>query len=843
MVSILKKILIFLLFIFQFIFSYASSIINIHYKRYNNDYSNWNLWVWENGKDGKVVEFTGSDDYGKIATIKINDPNTSSIGFIIKKGEWEDKDIGKDRFIPIKDEITNVYLLEGDETIYPSKESVNFLPKIKNASFVSNNKVEFNLTTPIKLTDISIFKIIDNSNNEIKIKSIDCKDYKNCSNAILILEKPFDISKNYTLQIKGFKDISISKDSFYSSKEFENKYFYNKSDLGVTLKKDSTSFKVWAPTAEKVVLNIFKEGTGENLLFSTPMKKIEKGCWYLKIDKNLENFYYTYSITTSNTTNEAVDLYAKALGINGKRGMIVDLEKTNPKHWNSTKKPKFKNPTDAIVYEIHVRDFSMDNSSGIKNKGKFLGMVEKNSKNSSGLSTGLDHLKELEVTHIQILPSFDYASINEENSKNSFNWGYDPENYNVPEGSYSSNPYIGTVRIKEFKEMVQELHKNGIRVIMDVVFNHTAKTSDSNFNKTVPDYFYRKENGNFSNASGCGNETASERAMVRKYIVDSVVFWAKEYKIDGFRFDLMGIHDIETMNEIRSALNKVDPTIIIYGEPWTASSSPYPEEKRAVKINTSKLNGIGVFNDDIRDGIKGHVFNATGKGFATGLQDQEERIKFGVVGACSHPQVTYAEPWAKSPIQSINYVSAHDNLTLWDKIATSNKEDSRETRVAMNKLSASIVFLSQGIPFFQGGEEILRSKPLPNGGFDENSYKSPDSINSIKWDEKTTNIDVFNYYKGLIAFRKATPELRMTSQKEIKKNIVFFENLPKNVVAFKIKKNLIVIFNANKEEISFNLPKGDWKIFINKETAGTKPLNHVKNVVSVPSISAMVLKK
>lgn len=420
---------------------------------------------------------------------------------------------------------------------------------------------------------------------------------------------------------------------------------------------------------------------------------------------------------------------------------------------------------------------------------------------------------------------------------------------NVPEGSYSSNPYDGRVRVKEFKEMVQGLHKNGIGVIMDVVYNHTAYTENSNFNKIMPNYYYRKNEGNFSNASACGNETASERAMMRKYIVDSVVYWAKEYKVDGFRFDLMGIHDIETMNLIREALDKVNPNIIIYGEPWAASYSPLSEDLRSVKRNTMKLNRIGVFNDDIRDGIKGSVFNSKDKGFATGKTGEEERIKFGIVGATEHSQVNYNEPWANSPIQSINYASAHDNLTLWDKINSSTNV-SLEDKIRMNKLSAAIVFTSQGVPFFQGGEEILRSKPMENGGFNSNSYNANDGVNSIKWNEKTTNKDVYEYYKGLIEFRKANSGLRMSTTADVQKNLEFLNGLPKDVIGYIItqknssgaKEEIMVIHNGSNKDFLLELPENRWNIYVNDEKAGDKKLGEVEKRVDVPRISTLILK-
>jgi pullulanase len=540
--------------------------------------------------------------------------------------------------------------------------------------------------------------------------------------------------------------------------------------------------------------------------------------------------------------------------------MVVNLDSTDPDGFLEDGKPALVSPADSIIYELHIRDFSIDKSSGIKNKGKYLAFTETGTKSPSGEKTGVDYLVDLGITHVHLLPSFDYASVDEaEPENNQFNWGYDPENYNVPEGSYSTDPQHGEVRINEYKQMVQSLHKNGIRVIMDVVYNHTSSSADSNLNKVVPGYYYRlNDDGTFSNASGCGNETASERAMVRKYIVDSVVYWAKEYHVDGFRFDLMGIHDIETMNAVRKALNEVDPAIIIYGEGWTAGSSPLPDDQKALKANVPSLDtGIGAFSDDIRDGLKGSVFDSMDQGFVNGKAGMEEIIKFGVVASTENSQidynlVNYSDTWwAKEPAQTITYASAHDNNTLWDKLAISNEADSEEDRIKMNLLSGAIVLTSQGIPFFQAGEEFLRSKPSEDGAsFVENSYNSPDSVNSLKWDTLTKNKEVFNYYKGLIAFRKAHSALRMTTTADIQENLKFLEGLEPNVVGYTIEnspnseaaKSLCVIYNANKGASTVTIPEGDWNVYVKGQQAGTKILETVNGgTVTVDSISTMVL--
>ena len=647
----------------------------------------------------------------------------------------------------------------------------------------------------------------------------------------------------------------------FSTKEFEEQYYYGGDDLGAVWTKDFTRFRVWAPTATQVSLNLYDDGLLGEMIANTPMEQACNGTWVTTVNNDLHGIYYTYSVTVNGITQEAVDPYAKAVGVNGDRGMVIDLSSTNPEGFENETIPELKNSTDSIIYELHIRDFSIDKSSGMKHKGKYLAFTETGTTNSQGDKTGLDHLKDLGVTHIHLLPAFDYATVDETKLHDGiFNWGYDPKNYNVPEGSYSSDPNHGEVRIKEFKHMVHSLHKSGLRVILDVVYNHTWSAEESNFEKIVPSYYYRMICGEsycFCNASGCGNETASERAMMRKFIIDSVVYWAKEYHIDGFRFDLMGIHDITTMNEIREALNQIDPTILVYGEGWTGGASPLPYEEQALKTNITKLDlGIAAFSDDIRDGIKGSVFSSTDRGFVSGKEWLEETIKFGIVASTYHNQVDYHRtgsnsPWAKEPTQTITYASAHDNLTLWDKLTISNPEATMVDRIHMNLLSAAIVLTSQGIPFFQAGEEFLRSKPLDETGtmFEENSYKSPDSVNSLKWDQKTKYIDVYNYYKGLIAFRRSYPALRMTYSADIQNALHFIPTNIPNMIAYRInssnqdtRESILIIFNANRHTKTLQIPEGEWRVYVKGMIAGTKVLETIYGgEIGVDAISTMVL--
>ncbi|MDD2995236.1 MAG: type I pullulanase [Paludibacter sp.] len=616
---------------------------------------------------------------------------------------------------------------------------------------------------------------------------------------------------------------ACQKPASYSS--FDEYPVYEGDDLELTFTPEKSKFRVWAPTASEVKLLLYNDGYEGSAYEMHDMKRSEKGTWTLTVKENLEGKFYTFQAKVGEEwLEETPGMWVKATGVNGKRAAIIDFAKTNPEGWENDVRPPLKNFTDIVIYEVHMRDFSVAPNSGMKNKGKFLAFTEHGTKNTAGESTGIDHLVDLGITHVHLLPSYDYASIDETKlNENKYNWGYDPQNYNVPEGGYSTNPYDPATRVREFKQMVQSLHKSGIRVIMDVVYNHTFVGGESHLNQLVPDYFYRfRQDSTWSNASGCGNETASERAMMRKFIIESVVYWATEYKVDGFRFDLMGIHDIETMNAIRAALDKVDPTIYVYGEGWTADSSPLPEEKRAVKKNAKLLNNIGVFSDDLRDALKGSWMNKEIPGFASGVDSLEESVKFGITAAAFHPQVDYTkpiyskEPYTNNPTQIINYVSCHDDMCLVDKLNLSKPAGTTpEELVRFNKLAQSVVFTSMGVPFMYAGEEVYRNKKGVN-----NTYQSPDSINQIDWDNKTTYRHVYDYYKGLIALRKAHPAFRIPTQEMMEKHLKFNDLKTPNVVAFTLGehangdewKNILVIHNGNRKAVQVEIPTDKWTI-------------------------------
>lgn len=616
-----------------------------------------------------------------------------------------------------------------------------------------------------------------------------------------------------------------------------------------------TKFSLWAPTADEVRLMLFDSGNEGSAYKTIAMEVGEEGVWNAAVKEDLKGEFYTFNVKINDKwLGDTPGIMAKAVGVNGKRAAVLDLATTNPVGWESDVRPLLKSDADAVIYEMHHRDFSVDSTSGIKNKGKFIALTERGTKNPAGDATGIDHLVDLGITHVHILPSYDYASVDEAAlNKDKYNWGYDPVNYNTPDGSYATDPYNPAVRIKEFKEMVQALHKAGIRVVLDVVYNHTFNTDDSNFELTVPGYFYRhKADGTFANGSGCGNETASEREMMRKFMIESVVYWVKEYHIDGFRFDLMGIHDIETMNQIRKALDEVDPSIIIYGEGWAAEQPQLGSDSLAMKINTDEMPRIAAFSDEIRDGLRGSWSDNTKGAFLVGLPGNEESVKFGLVGAIQHPQVkndsvNYSKaPWTAQPTQMISYVSCHDDMCLVDRLkATSPEGITSEELARLDKLAQTAVFTSQGIPFIYAGEEVMRDKKGVH-----NSFQSPDSINAIDWNRKTLHKDVYEYYKGLIALRKAHPAFRMGDADMVRKNMEFLPVEIGNLIAFQLKdhangdkwENIIVVLNSNKVPVKQIVPVGRYTVVAKDGVINLKGIGQLNGgEITVPAQSALII--
>lgn len=621
----------------------------------------------------------------------------------------------------------------------------------------------------------------------------------------------------------------------------------------MTWSPTATRFALWSPNAEAVRVNIYADGKGGKPVESIDLSAAaEKGVWTVTKHENLKGKYYTFQVRQNGKwLDENPGTSALAVGINGKRGAIIDLRDTNPAGWENDRSPVSNGIKDAIIYEMHHRDFSIDETSGVKNKGKFLALTESGTKNPDGLATGIDHLKELGITHVHLLPSYDFGSIDEETGNalggggrvpSKYNWGYDPVNYNVPEGSYSTNASDPAARIREFKQMVMALHKAGIRVVMDVVYNHVFDHDKSPFQRSAPYQYFRYKDSEGkpvagqpgatpANGSGCGNETASDMPNMRKYMVESVKYWMKEYHVDGFRFDLMGIHDIETMNAVREAAQSIDPNVIIYGEGWAAEAPAYPADKLAMKANASQLGGIAAFGDEMRDGLRGGWTSDKEGAFLIGKAGNEESVKYGLVGAVKHPQVdmekvNYSkEAWATCPKQMISYVSCHDDMCIADRIkATSPKADYAE-RVRLQKLAYAAVMASHGVPFVWCGDEIMRDRKGVH-----NCFSSPDEINAIPWNLKTENKEVFDFMRDIIALRKTGI---------FDGDIKFLPVKGSNIIAAQYGKDCIVILNANRKAVTQQIPVGTWQVALSSTTA---PVIRTANI-KVPAQTAVVIKK
>lgn len=625
----------------------------------------------------------------------------------------------------------------------------------------------------------------------------------------------------------------------YSSAEFEEAYTYTGSDLGANWEPHQTFFRLWAPTVVAAYVLLYQSGTEgtDDLIDRFPMSADIQGTWSCTIPGDLNGTYYTYLVDLGEYWEEACDPYARSSGVNGRRSMVLSLKSTDPMGWETDRNPnKALKINDIILYELHIRDLTVNRSSGIHHKGKFLGLTETHTHTKSGLPTGLAHIKELGVTHVHLMPVFDYGSVDEAASgRKQYNWGYDPAQFNVPEGSFSTDPYHGEIRVREMKQMIKTLHDNGISVVMDVVYNHVFHADDFSFNRLVPGYFSR---GQKSNGSGCGNDTASERSMVRKFIVDSVNYWADEYHVDGFRFDLVGLIDVQTIQEVIKTVHLRHPDCIFYGEGWDLSTCVSKEHTPlAVQRNAAMLPGFAFFNDSLRDGIRGSVFSLSDKGFANGGTHYKYTLEKSFYGL---------PDWSTGPFQTVNYISCHDDHTLADRLRLSNPGINREELIQRNKLAAAFVFLSQGIPFFQAGEEMLRSKRTRTGHMISNSYNLSDSINAIKWDDLNDPAihGLYQYYRGLIAFRKNYPSLRYSTATEARDNIFPVACQCEGLMVFVVygrDTRLTIAFNAETSPQKFLLPKGDWEILINGNQAGTTPIGCCRETISVPALSAMAL--
>jgi len=870
--KLIKKMILFLslsLFLFtitafQVKAANAETLI-IHYFRFDASYSNWSLWLWENQPspgEGSRFNFTGEDDFGKVLTLTLDGSileDATRVGFIVSTPSWE-KDVAQDRFINLSNanelgEI-HVYLIQSDQNVYYDIDDADTSNRVFWAHYTNTSTIQFKTTQAVVATDVTLLK----NGNELTYTS-----YSMTNNiGTFTVSEAVDLFSSYTLSV-DFGDVNpsivpVGFDGIYDSTEFADAFTYT-GNLGALYTPTSTTFRLWAPISQSVTLNLYTAGhTSAQEDYAgvagvddpsqiVPMIKGESGTWSVTIDGDLDGVYYTYSVVNGNITSEVIDPYATAAGVNGDRGMVINFDENNPEGWDEDSRPETMDAyTDAIIYELHVRDLTTHESwNGTEaNRSKFKGMWETGT-TYQGVSTGFDHLLDLGVTHVQLLPVFDHGVVDETRLKDEtyygitdgiFNWGYMPENFNVVEGSYSSDPYNGSVRVTEFKELVQNYHANDLRIIMDVVYNHTGKSADSNFNLIVPGYYFRmNQDGSFSNGSGTGNETASERSMMSKFIVDSVLFWVNEYHIDGFRFDLMKLHDVDTMNAVTAAVHAIDDTIMIYGEPWTGGTSPLPETKAAYNATLDEMPGVAVFNDDTRDAIKGSVFNSTAIGFVQGNRFSDAKILLGITGATAQtgidPIMLAKGTWAINPTQSINYVDAHDNNTLHDKLKLSSTVTD-EVIIRMQRQAFAIVFLSQGVPFIHAGSEFMRSKPCSGdkdtcdslSRYDHNSYRSPDETNQIDWSLKVENLETYHYFKSLFTLRKMKDVFTLATASEIATSLSIIPDEIGGFISYTLTDEddlwhtIFIAHNGGDTTTNVVLPDGNWEIIMTTDEIG-----------------------
>ena len=849
-------------------------LIKIYYDRADNKESEWNVWAWSIGFFANEFKFE-IEDGQYVATIRIPKEQVHSINSLsykIRKGDWIDQE--DERKVDLRSILAGTVASRVNADGDYVTDTSNAVVGVKlNLIKYDRNTNKITITASQLVPDYeNAFIITDNADDSnVEITGV----VQNGTEYVLTIGKDLTslnkVIGTYFITYQGERYV-VSMPNVYNTAEFEAAYAYDGDDLGATWTDTQTTFKVWAPTAKAVSVQLYATGSdaedGSQKLGTYPMSKSDKGTWTITIQENLNGVYYTYLTDVRGVVEESCDPYARTTGVNGKRAMVVNLESTNPDKWADDVSPnKGMAYTDAVIYELHVRDLSVNEESGIKDewKGKFLGLTQRGTTNKNGIPTGLDHIRNLGVTHVHLLPSFDYGSIDETlteeekaaNPSEQFNWGYDPVNYNVPEGSYSTNPYDGAVRIREMKKMVQALHENNINVVMDVVYNHVYDAGSFCFNEIVTNYFSRTyEDGTYSSDSCCGNDTASERVMVRKYIVDSVKYWADEYHIDGFRFDLVGLIDVKTINSIVDEVHKTHPDVIFYGEGWDMATAVDPADTlMAIQKNAVYTPGFAYFSDDFRDMIKGGN-DEESFGFVQGESTFKDEDIDKVFIEC----FTANTPWVQNPTQVINYTSCHDNYTLMDKLNVVGKDFSVADRIKMNNLAAAMYMLAEGIPLIHAGEEMLRTKVDLEGTVIHNSYKSPDYVNSLKWGELNAKEyqQVREYYAGLIKFRKNHAILRLTTKDAVNQVLKGYK-ISDNFVLFDFKRNdccknevaeeIVAIYNGNNVAKTVDVNNyvtgtGDWNICINGEKAGTDILGVVNgNEVIVEPYSALVLVK
>jgi len=850
--------------------------IKIHYQRYDDAYTPWNVWLWCDGANGAAYEFTkdgantAQDDFGAYGEWDINCTNaTDKVGFIIRTNDWA-KDPDGDRFIesnmftPVEGVSTAEIWVKSASKFVWTKAPSN-LPSLLGAQITGIKTIKLTFDNTFNLdTEKANFTVTDNAGNAVSIASWSTLKGSAAVGyyATLTLTNDVKIGTSYTVSHPTYGTLDSDLGSLWTLPSFNEQYYYNGTDLGNTYNAASTSFRVWAPTADSLDLVTYASATtAADAGVVYEMTKDVKGTWVKTLSGNQDGTIYMYRAHFGAKVNEAIDPYVRAVTINGDRGVVVDLSSTNPTGWASSTRPnnlQTGNPTDASIYELHVRDLSMDATSGIpaNHKGKYLEFTDLNTKYTKAgktTPTGLAAIKDLGITNIELQPIYDFGSVDETGAGAQFNWGYDPKNYNVPEGSYSTNAADPKTRIRELKTAVMAIHTAGLRVNMDVVYNHVMDSSGFSFEKLVPGYWYRRDStGLKTSSSGCGNDTATENPMVSKFIQDSVKYWATEYKMDGFRFDLMGLMDVTTMNAIRTQMDAIDPTIIMIGEGWDMAG--LPADQKASQANSSKMPGIGTFNDRMRDGMKGSVFNEGDIGWISGGFATYTGVKTGISGNVLNYSGTAIS--GVQPGQTVNYIESHDNGTFFDRLKLSMDGTDNKTLAQLDQIGNSMLFLSQGVPFIQAGQEFLRSK-----NFNKNSYNASDAINSLKWGNRITYASNVSYLKNIIAIRKAHPAFRMATSTAVTANLKFIGSKPYQQIGFSLNGKAVrdkwgtVLVLANSDPYStasFTVPAGTYNLVADGKTVGatdakgvTKVLKTVKSTgkIVVPAASIMVMWK
>ena len=823
--------------------------VTFYWYREGTDYNKCDMWIWYPNADGHGYLFHPCE-YG--AKVVLNVPEgISQVGFIVRRdcsdpggSSWGQatKDYDSDRFAEITGDTTEIWLKPGDANQYMSDDGGKTLyqdRKMTMAGISDLDKIQYFLNPAVRIESLDKVKVTEQeTGRQLEVTGLSSMNNEVVTGVITVGEE-LDLARLYTVQIEGYEAITAIPTKVFDTPAFTERYVYDGDDLGAMAGESGTVFKVWAPTASRVMLNLFEAGDGCEAYETIEMTRGEKGVWSAESSCGAGT-YYTYLVSTAAGVQEAVDPYARAAGVNGDRGMVTDLRGTDPEGFaDDTWIDSISAYNEAVIWEVHVRDFSNRLASS-RYPGKYLAFTEHGLTNASGEPAGIDYLTDLGITHVHLQPVYDYATVNEASEEPQFNWGYDPKNYNVPEGSYSTDPRHGEVRIREFKQMVQALHQSGLGVVMDVVYNHTYE-GNSCLNRIVPYYYYRfTGSGQWSNGSGCGNETASERAMFRKYMVDSVCYWAKEYHIDGFRFDLMALHDVQTMQEIENAVHAINPRALLYGEGWTGGTTTLMPPMQANQSNISRITasdgaagGIALFNDSIRDGLKGSVFDSAEQGYISGevSKGTAYRVVFGLTGGVRNLMVS----WSGNTNGVINYMACHDNHTLYDRLLASNGADPEEERLKMNRFGMSVIMIGKGIPFFLAGEEMLRSK-----GGDSNSYKSSDEVNNIRWDDLTPGSEIMNmrdFYRSLIRMRKANTFLtRGEIECEVLEDCAIEVRWTEDG-----KLTAWALINPGAEK-TVVLPEGEWQVLLLNEAVDPDGMQALSGTVGVDGRTVLLVR-